>query len=314
MTRPLCFGTGTAQVTDADDFIEFAQWAETAGFDVLLIPDHLGAVSPEVAMTAVAQATTTIKVGSFVFNNDFRHPVILAQQAAALDMFSNGRLELGLGAGWNEPEYTAMGWTIDRPSVRIARMEEAAVILKQLFAGEPVTFDGEHYQIVDHTVNPIPPQGSGLPLHIGGNGDKLLAAAARTADIVGLTGFSAIKSTPNLTHFDADGAADRIEHVRQNAGDRFGDIEFGALIQRVIVTGDREEAAAGVVSDAEEAGYPVIPTANQLLDSPFSLFGTHDEMKAQITRYRDQLGITYFTVFRQFAADFAPVVADLAGT
>ena len=311
--HPIRFATGGARVSDRSEFLDLARRAEAIGFDAFLIPDHLGAVSPEIAMTAVAAATERIKVGSIVFNNDFRHPVILAQQIAAIDVFSGGRVELGLGAGWNEPEYAAMGAGIDRPSVRIARMEEAAIILKRLFTGESVTFDGDHYRLDDHTIAPLPPQGADLPIHIGGNGDRVLAAAARRADIVGLTGFSAKASTPHLTHFSSRGAADRIAHVRAHAGDRFADIEFGALVQRLVVTDDREAAGRAVVSEVEEAGMPVVPSLDDMLDSPFAFFGTHDEISAQLLRHRDELGISYFTIFGDSIEMAEPIVRELTG-
>jgi probable F420-dependent oxidoreductase len=301
-------------VTDPDDFIDMARRAEEIGFDAFLIPDHLGALSPEIAMATVAQVTERIKVGSIVFNNDFRHPVILAQQAAAIDVFSGGRLELGLGAGWNEPEYVAMGTEIDPPSVRIARMEEAAIILKRLFGGKSLSFAGEHYDVVDHTIVPVPIQGADLPVHIGGNGDKLLAAAARTADVVGLTGFSAKDSQAHLTHFSTVGAANRIAHVRAHAGDRFDEIEFGALVQRLVVTDDRQAAAQAAVDEMREAGLPLVPTADELLDSPFAFFGTEDEIATQFVRHRDELGISYFTLLGAQMEAAAPIVAEVTGT
>src|SRR5206468_456136 len=156
-------------------------------YDALLISDHLlDQLAPLPALAAIAQATSRLRLGTFVLNNDLRHPAVLAQELATIDVLSEGRLEIGLGAGWNVPEYEAAGLPFDRHAVRFARMSEALQILKGLFGDAPFTFDGEHYQISQMEGWPKPVQRPHPPILIGGGGRTVLSFAARYAQIVGL--------------------------------------------------------------------------------------------------------------------------------
>ena len=127
-----------------------------------------------------------MRLGTFVLNNDLRHPAVLAQELASLDLLSDGRLEIGLGAGWNEPEYTAAGLAFEPHGTRFRRMAESLQILKGLFAEAPLTFAGTHYQIAEMNGLPKPLQKPHPPIMIGGGGQKMLEFAARNAQIVGL--------------------------------------------------------------------------------------------------------------------------------
>lgn len=310
MTRPFRFGLGISSATSHTEFVEAARQAEDHGYSILLVPDHLRTFSPAVTVTAAAAATTELRVGSFVLNNDFRHPTIVAQETATIDLLTNGRYELGLGAGWNKPEYDAAGVAYDKASVRIARMEESISILRRLFAGETVDHQGSHYTISNHSLAPLPPQGADLPVLIGGNGDKVLTVAAQHADIIGFTGFTVVKGVAQMTNFSRTQLRERIEFVRQRAGDRFDHIELNVLIQRAVITEDRVAAA----TEFSENWGDDAPPLEDMLDSPFVLFGTAEEIADQIRRIRDDLGISYWVAAAARAEGFEAVVGLLAGS
>ena len=300
--RPFRFGLSVHDVTSRAEFVDLARRAEADGFSSLLIADHLGSLSPMVAAGVAAAETEHIRVGPHVLNNDFRHPAFLAQQAATLDLLTDGRLELGIGAGHAKAEYDAAGWAFDPGGTRVGRLEESVGVLRRLFAGETVTSHGEHYTITEHTLEPLPPQGAALPILIGGNGDRILTMAARSADIIGLTGFSHDGEHFDLRYFTDEGLANRVALVREAAGDRFADIELNMLIQRVMITDDPEGAIAALGPDAD----PEV-----LLGSAFYVIGTHDEVVSEFRRLRERHGISYFVTFEGRCDGFAHVMAEL---
>lgn len=308
---PIRFGVATDRVDDGAHLARLARQSEDAHFDIMLVPDHLFTMSPEVALAWIAASTTTLRIGSLVYNNDLRHPAILAQQAATLDHLSDGRFELGIGAGWNEPEYASTGLTMDRASVRIQRMEESVMVIRRLLAGETVTHEGTHYRFAEHRVEPQPVQGARLPIHIGGNGDKLLAAAARQADIVGISPYGIGPDGLWPSHFAGHRVAERIDHINTHAGGRA--VEVNVPVQRVIVTDDRERelsALAGRMAD----NWDEAPGPSELGDSPFVFIGTHEDIEAQIRHWHASLGISFFSMWERDAEAMAPVVTRLAGS
>lgn len=307
--RPFRFGL-VSREPESRGWREVVRRAESGGYATLLFPDHLGAAGPLSSVAAAAAMTERLRVGTLVLNNDFRHPGVLAQEVASADLLSDGRVELGLGAGHMRAEYEAIGVPFDDAARRIARLEESAGILRRLLAGGAVTFEGEHYRIHGHHLEPRPPQGGGLPLVIGGNGTRLLSVAARQADTVQFTGFAPTKggTAPALTHFTAAGLAERLEVVREAAGARFADLELSVLVQMVVITGDRHAAADRLIA---ERGWNATPEA--LLDSPFVLVGTVEEIAAQLRSYRERFGISYLAVFDGRSEGFDDVVDVLAG-
>jgi probable F420-dependent oxidoreductase len=270
------------------------------------------AFPPLVAAAAAAEATQRLHVGTFVANNDLRHPVLLGREAATLGLLSDGRFELGVGAGHLRSEYEQAGIQFDPATVRVARLAESIRILRGLLAGEEVSFHGAHYQVTGQRAAAVPP--TPVPLLVGGNGRQLLAVAAEHADIVGFTGFSPDPSGAGvrLSHFGAKGLEDRIAQVHQRAGRRFGSLELNVLIQRVIVTDDRRTAAGGL--------QPLIPamSVDDILDSPFLLIGTYEEMAQALRERRDRFGVSYWVVFAgrpgsdQTLDTFAPVIERLS--
>ena len=180
MTQPFRFGALEVFGTSGKDWAERARVVEGSGFSTLQMVDHLGFMwSPGPALSAAAAVTETLRVGSQVFANDYRHPVQLAKDAATIDLISDGRLELGIGAGWSVGDYQAMGIPFDPPKVRIDRLEEAITIIKGCFGDDIVNFEGEHYTITDYAGQPKPAQPNGPPLLIGGGGKRMLRIAGR---------------------------------------------------------------------------------------------------------------------------------------
>ena len=276
--------------------------AEATGFDVVLAADHLvdHMLPPFSALGVAAECTDRLHLGTLVLNNDFRHPVLVAREAAALDLLSEGRFELGLGAGHMKHEYDQVGMRFDGPGTRVARMVESVQIIRGLLAGDEVSFAGQHYDVHGHRCYPAP--AAPVPLLIGGNGRKVLATAARYADIVGFTGFSQVEGERNVnpSHFTSAGLRDQLEWVRTAAGDRFASLELSTLVQGVTITGDRRASAREV--------QPLLPTltVDELLTSPYSLIGTANQIADQLLEQRRELGVSYITVFER---DFDAMVS-----
>lgn len=301
------FGLSSARASSADEWLSQVRHAEQVGYEVLHVPDHLGSLSPTAALAAAAVVTERIRLGAYVLNNDFRHPLLVAQEATTIDLLSNGRLELGLGAGWNVPEYEQAGIEFERATRRIERLEESAKILRRLVAGEEVSFRGRYYTITSHTLIPPPPQGASLPFVIGGNGNRLLGVGGRHADIVGFTGFTIKPAGAIPSHFSPQGLADRIDIVRDAAGERFENLQLSVLVQYAAVTNDAEAEAHRLANEWAEDG-PDAPSAKEMLASPFVLIGTVGEILSEVRRLRDTLGITRFTVFASRSPRFEEVV------
>ena len=308
--RPFRFGVNALAAGSAAEWIALARRLEELGYSTLCLPDHLtDRLAPLPALASAAAVTSRLRVGTMVLNNDFRHPVVLAREAATVDMLSDGRLELGLGAGYMRSEYEQAGLRFDRGGVRVERLGEAVTITKRLFQGEPVIFSGRHYQVADHTIHPRPAQRPRPPILIGGNGPRLLTLAATEADIVALSGitFGGGGVERDMAGFRAAGVDERVRLVREAAGARLGQLELSALVQRVIVTEDRRGAAEELAQ--RWAGL----TAEEILETPFVLLGSVDEIVAQLVARRARWGISYYVVFRPAVDVFAPIVDRLSG-
>ena len=308
--KPFRFGVSAREAESAASWTEQARRAEQLGYSSFLLADHLVSIpAPFAALAVAAAATSRIRVGPFVLNNDFRHPVIVAREAATLDMLSGGRLELGLGAGHMRSEYTEAGFPYDAAGVRVERLQESVRIIKALLAGEQVSVQGAHYRLSGHRGWPPPTQPPRPPVLVGGHGRRLLGLAAREADIVGLTGFTlrAGGTRPDPSGFYQVGLEDRLSLVESEAGPRLPDLELNALVQRVVVTEDREREVRTLTAEFQ------VP-AEELLRTPFVLFGTHDQLVQQLNGFRLKYGLSYFVVFERYMEAFAPVVARLAGS
>jgi probable F420-dependent oxidoreductase len=281
----------------------FARQAETAGFDTLMISDHFGArmtIGP--ALVLAAEATRRLRVGSFVYDNDFRHPALLAQEAATIDLLTEGRFDFGIGAGWLRSEYDAAGIPFDRGSVRVERLAEAIQIIKQLMTAAPLTHHGTHYRLTNLTAGFRPVQQPRPPFVIGGGGPKLLALAAREAEVVSIMPRS--KADGGGLE-DADASAESFDRkvalIREAAGDRFPSLQLNTLVQSVVVTDNRRQAAEKMAGEWEV-------TIDQLLESPLLLIGTIEQIVEQLHARRQRFGLSYITIFERDLASFAPVL------
>lgn len=235
--------------------------------------------------------------------------MLVAREAAAIDLLTDGRLELGLGAGHMKSEYDEAGIPFDPGVNRVGRLAEAVSIVKGLLAGEEITFAGAHYHVTGHRIHPLPVQRPLPPILIGGSGRQLLALAACEADIVGLAGIRHREdgAEVDLSAFTHEAAATQVQWVREQAGERFDQLEFNALVQMVIVTDDP-------LGEAERltARLPGL-SPKQLLSTPYLLIGTVDAMVDALQERRKRLGISYIAAFEPAMQILAPVIARLAG-
>jgi probable F420-dependent oxidoreductase len=292
--------------------MEKARRIEELGYDALTVPDHLtDLIAPMPAVITAAEATKHLRVGTNVLNNDLRHPILVAREAATVDLLMDGRLQLGLGAGSIRSEYDQAGLDFDPGGTRVERLAEAVTIIKGLLKGEQVTFSGRHYRVTGHTIAPLPVQKPHPPILIGGNGMRLLALAAREADIVGLSGLTFRQGgaiPPDQSGWRVSGIDERIRRIREIAGDeRYARLELNALVQRVVVTDDRSRAAAELTSRWSRL------TPDEILESPYVLIGTVEQMVEDIQARRERWDISSYTIFEPYLEDFAPIVARLAG-
>ena len=316
--RQFQFGIAIPGVLDAD-WIAHVRRAEELGFDVVHAADHLGQSPPLVSLAAAAAITDRIRLGTYVINNDLRHPVVLAQEIAGLDHLSKGRVELGLGAGWNLQEYSQAGLDYDRPGERIARMEESARVLKALLStergGERIT--GRYYDVSPDAASP--PVQDSIPLMIGGSGPVVLRVAARIADIVSF----ALRTTPEGVIDSSDCTEASLERkldtVRTEAGVRFGELVLNIMLLGVFPTDDplaaaqacfdrliggtrlREDSARDMVAEAPF-------TVRDVFESPHFLFGSPREMADTLRRRRDRWGLTYVSALLPAMEALAPVI------
>ena len=306
--KPFRFGVNTWAATSSGDWIDKARRIEALGYSTLFMPDHLAdTLSPFSALAIAAQAAPTLRVGPFVLNNDLRHPVVVAHEVATLDLLTGGRVELGLGAGYADAEYLQAGLRFERGRVRVARLAESVSIIKRLLSGETVTFTGDHYTVAGHRIQTPPVQRPRPPILIGGNGQELLTLAAKEADIVGFTGatFPPGGRPVQLNGFAEKDFAERIGWVRSAAAQLSP--ELNLLVQHVVVEETPRKAAEVLASQFARL------TPDVALESPFLLLGPLEHLVETLEARRERWGVNYVVIFERALADFAPVVARLAG-
>jgi probable F420-dependent oxidoreductase len=311
--RRFRFGIIAKQARSARAFADFARHVEALGYSTLYIPDHFvdHPLAPMPAMMAAAAATTTLRVGTLVLGNDYRHPVTVANDAATVDLLSDGRLELGLGAGWMTRDYERGGWVLDRAGVRIERLREALIVIKGLMAEGPFTFHGEHYRVTALDGEPKPVQQPHPPIVIGGGGPKILALAAEHAQIVGINAnlrSGQGESVDSMASLSATATDAKLERLRTVAGDRFDDLEIQTLTGFVHVTDDRRSIAEAIASGMGA------PDTEVALQTPALLVGTVDQIIEEVRARRHRWQMSYVVIDEASTDDFAPVVAELAGT
>jgi len=309
MAKKFRFGVQTSRGRSREEWQEKARKIEGLGFSTLFIPDHFDdQLAPMPAMMAAADATTTLRVSGLVLDNDYKHPLVQAKEAATLDLLSGGRLELGIGAGWMETDYVASGIPYDRPGVRISRFAEALTIIKGLLSGEPVNFSGKYYTITNHTGTPKPVQNP-VPILVGGGGKRVLSLAAREANIISVN-FNLAPGAVNrevMNTGDQTSTAEKIGWIREAAGSRFDEIELSVTVFVCIVTDDQKGMAERV-----SGGFGMSP--EEVLLTPHAVIGSVDQIVDALQERREKFGFSYVAFSGDGFEALAPVVKKLAGT
>jgi probable F420-dependent oxidoreductase len=308
--RPFRFAVQEHGVHKAKAWREKARLVESLGYSTLSLPDHFGdQLAPFAALMSAADATTSLRIGSLVFDNDYRHPAVLAKEAATLDVLSEGRLEFGLGAGWMVSDYEQTGIPYDPPGTRIERMTEALTIIKSFFAGGRVSFAGKHYKIEGLEAEPSPVQKPHPPILLGGGGRRMLRLAAQEADIVNINyNLSEGRVNRKMVQTGLAGPTDeKLGWIKEAAGDRLPEIELSVTIFVANITDDRDAVAAALSSG-------IGSEPDEVLQIPHFLIGTVEQVVEDLQARRERYGISYVVIPGDVATSFAPVVERLAGT
>jgi probable F420-dependent oxidoreductase len=307
---PFRFAVQVSQAASTDDWRALARKSEDLGYSTLYVPDHLDDQwAPLIALTVAAEATTTMWVGTLVLDNDFRHPVVLAKEAATMDVVTGGRFELGMGAGWLRTDYESSGIPMEPAAVRIAKLAEGLEIMRAMWRDGEATFDGEHYQVRGAKGTPVPTTPGGPPLVIGGGSKRILTLAGQCADIVSIVPSLAAGAVgPEMA---AEGVvekyADRVAWAKEAAGDRAGQLEFQCWTVAVQVVPNAAEVFDGLASM-----FGLTP--DQMRAAPLALIGTVEEIIETLEARREALGFSYIVVHEAEMEALGPVIAHLAGT
>jgi probable F420-dependent oxidoreductase len=313
--RRFRFGVVGESIRDREQLLREARRAEELGYSTLLLRDHFvrepfgDQLAPMVALTAAAAATSTLRVGTLVLDNDYRHPAVLAKEAATLDVLSGGRFELGIGAGWLREEYEQAGIPFDPPGVRVDRLEESIQVIKRLLSGSPAKFQGSHYSLDGLESFPLPVQRQRPPILIGAGSKRMLGLAGREADVVNILPKALPDGTisEEISERSPETIARKIGWVREAAGDRFDEVELSAFTTVVI----GPDAAALADRIAAERGWDGLGT--RLLEMPSMLLGPVERIADQLQERRERFGLSYYVVSDELLETAAPVVERLAG-
>jgi probable F420-dependent oxidoreductase len=312
--KPFTFIADDYTATTGPELAERARRAESIGVTTFAIADHLvEMLAPIPYLATVAAATERLRISAFVHNNDLRHPALLAKDLATLDVLSGGRLDVALGAGWNEPEYRAIGLTFDPVGTRVSRLTEAVAVIKGCLGEGSFSFHGEHYDITDYDGYPKPAQQPHPPFFIGGGGRRTLTLAAREADIVGLAPRILGEQRADPTSITWAATEEKIGWVREAAGDRFDGLTFNVYPSGwpIAVTDDLRGEARKVI-DRHKSRTGIELSEQDVIDSPHVFIGSIDRFVEKFSELRERLGISSFLVGD--LSELGPVVERLAGT
>jgi len=304
MVKPFRFALQGSNFADRDELIDMAREAESLGYDELYSYDHIGAVDPFVPLLIAAEATTRLRVGPLVLNNEFHHPALLARTVATLDRLCGGRLVLGMGTGYTQAEHDSIGLLLREPGARVDRFEESVVAIRALLDTGAAHLDGNHQHLAVDDFGVLPAQDH-VPLLIGGHGRRVVGVAGRHADIFQFTGLTHGEGGhPSPGGFAIDQVRQRATWLAEAAGDRIDAIERSTLVQLTHV-------GAGAAEQVEETVGRFDLTADLIEQTPFLLIGSLEEIVDKLQRLREDVGISHVVV--RDAEGFAPVVAALAG-
>jgi probable F420-dependent oxidoreductase len=308
MAREIRFSTQSGGQPSGAEWLARAKRLEDMGYATVSMPDHMvgGAWSNMPALGAAAAVTTKLRLGNLVLDNDFRNPVVLARELATLDVISNGRVEIGLGAGWFDRDYQGTGIPFDRGRVRVARLAEAVTLMKRLFTEDEVTFEGTYFRTVKSECRPKAVQQPRPPILIAAGGPQILELAGREAEIVAVIPPGAGVRPPAPDDVAPAGVRRQLEIVRQAAGERFDQIELSCFLD-VVLTDDRGKTIAELAEKAKS-------DPDVIGSSVYRPIGTLDQVRDHVIRVRRETGITYFCLRGPHVEELAPVVRDLSGT
>ena len=306
--QPFRFAVYTNNSDDADRWTAFARRVEELGYAALYVTDHLGRqLAPTAALAAAAAVTEALRIGPYVFANDFRHPLIVAREAATLDRLSGGRLDLGLGAGWKQSDYRQLGMPYDPPAIRIDRMIESLGIIRRLLSGEEVTHEGRYYRLERARVEPAPIQRPHPRIMLGGGGPRMLRFAAQEAQIISFVPQFSPSGRPMMRHATDSALAERVVQVRSAAGSRFEELELNIFVADAGVVGGPQPISSSLGALLKSAGPAVVG------GSPYLLYGTVDQLRDGMLRRRERTGVSSYGIPSRVMESFAPLVASLAG-
>ena len=307
--RPFRFGVQASKANTRDLWVGLAQRCEANGYSCLTMPDHFDdQLAPVPALMTAANVTTDLRIGALVWDNDYKHPAVLAKELATMDVLSDGRLELGIGAGWMISDYEQMGMTYDPAKIRIDRFVEGLKVIKGAMAEGAFSFSGDHYTITNYNGTPKPVQAPCPPILIGGGGKRVLSIAAREADIVGInaTMSAGVIGPDAFNTMTAEAVDEKVAIVREAAGTRFNDIEMNVRAFLVSISDDAKQAASGIAS--------MLGVEQQMVEqSPFALVGPTSKLIEDLLERRERWGFSYVIVGADDVDSFAPVVAALNG-
>ncbi len=315
--RKFRFAVHTSSAPDGKTWAAEARRYEDLGFSTLLLRDHFDdQLAPIAAMAAAAAATETLRVGCLVFDNDYRHPVVLAKELATIDVLSGGRVDVGIGAGWMAPDYEQAGMPFDPPGTRVSRMIEGVRILKGLFGDGPFDFAGEHYTITGHDGLPKPTQRPHPPIMIGAGGERLLRFGAREADIIGINPVKRSNEAwadQNVGDATAEATDRKVGWIRDSAGPRFDDLELSIVAPFVVITDDRVSLAESIAGGLEPGEGVEAAGPEAVLSSPYVLLGTVDEIVETLEERRDRWQLSYYVCNDDSVETMTPVIERLNG-
>ncbi len=309
--RPFRFGVQVNATGTRAEWVETARRVEDTGYSTLTMPDHFdGQLAPIPALQCAADATTTVRLGSLVYDNDYRHPIVLAKELATMDVLSDGRVQIGLGAGWSIADYERSGIPYDPAGIRVSRLIEGFRVIQGALGPEPFSFEGEHYTITDYDGAPKPLQ-QPPPTLIGGGGPRMLEFAAREADIVGInaTLTSGAVDAATFETMTAEAVDRKVSIVREHATDA-GRLDAIELNIRAFLVSVTDDVASTLDALSQFTGAPT----DLIADSPFALVGPVDHIIEQLQARRERWGFSYVIVSQDDIEPFAPVVAALSGT
>jgi len=307
---PFRFALQASHAASPDAWRALARKTEDLGFATLYVPDHLGEQwAPMIALTVAADATTTLRVGTLVLDNDFRHPVILAKEAATLDVVTGGRFELGMGAGWMTTDYEQSGIPMEPAAVRIAKLDEALQIMRAMWTDGSATLPGEYYNVANAEGTPKPVTPGGPPLVIGGGSKRILTLAGQYAQTVSIVPSLAagVMGSDMAAESVVEKYADRVKWARAAAGDRADELEFQCWTAVVMVVPNAAE-----IFEQMAPAFGLTPA--QLSAAPIGLVGTTDEISETLQQRREEFGFSNIVLHEAEMDAIAPVVAALAGT